>query len=449
MLIYFLAVINISIAGLAGNNLITADKKFLQGKWTYKNKRYRNICINLSTDKLYGKIIENFDKDLPMLPKNIKDITEKDLQSLIDNSVMERKTLEYKSSLEINSDQEKKEFLADVSSFANASGGDLIYGIVEDEGFPSSLEGIVIQNPDETIRRLESMMRDGISPRITGINIESVNLSNSNLALIIRIPKSWQSPHRVTLKGHDKFYSRSTNGKYPLDVGELRIAFTLSETIGEKIRKFREDRISKIIANETPVPLYNNPKIILHLVPFISFNPGQRDELKKIETLRTMLFPLCNNGCDHRYNFDGYLTYYSGNKEFWSYLQFFRNGIIETVNNHLLLETPPLIPIRYENTLVNSLKEYISIFKKMNIALPVFLFLTFTGVKEYTIVINEWNGNKIERDILLLPEIVIESYEIEVEKILKPWFDAIWNACGFPGSVNYDETGKWSSKTNF
>ncbi|MCD6594362.1 ATP-binding protein, partial [bacterium] len=67
-----------------------------------------------------------------MIAKNIDQISEEDLQALIDNSVLEGKTIEYKQSLPGNSDSDKKEFLADISSFANASGGDLIYGILED-----------------------------------------------------------------------------------------------------------------------------------------------------------------------------------------------------------------------------------------------------------------------------------------------------------------------------
>ncbi|GAI14569.1 unnamed protein product, partial [marine sediment metagenome] len=200
-----------------------------------------------------------------MIAKNIDQITEENLQALIDNSVLEGKTIEYKQSLPSNSDSDKKEFLADVSSFANASGGNLIYGIYEDRntGVPKTLEGLTIENIDREIIRLESMIREGIEPRILGITIKSVNLSNSRTALIIRVPKSWISPHRVSFKGHDKFYSRSTNGKYPLDVAELRIAFNLSETITERIRKFREDRIAKIFGNETPIPFYDNPKIVL------------------------------------------------------------------------------------------------------------------------------------------------------------------------------------------
>ncbi len=64
---------------------------------------------------------------------------EEDLQALVDNSVLECKTIEYKQALPSNSESGKKEFLADVSSFANASGGDLIYGVSESKGNRTAL----------------------------------------------------------------------------------------------------------------------------------------------------------------------------------------------------------------------------------------------------------------------------------------------------------------------
>ena len=116
-----------------------------------------------------------------MIPKAIDQVTEQDLQGLVDNGVLEGKTIEYKQDLTINNDKDKKEFLADVSSFANASGGDLIYGIVEDRssGAPERLEGLLIANEDVEIRRLESQIIDGIEPRIPSVNINSISLRNN------------------------------------------------------------------------------------------------------------------------------------------------------------------------------------------------------------------------------------------------------------------------------
>jgi len=206
-----------------------------------------------------------------VIAKSVDQITEEDLQALKDNSVSEGKTIEYKQSLPSKSDSGKKEFLADVSSFANASGGDLIYGVSESKGIITAIDGLEVDDVAQEISRLENIIRTGIQPRLTSVTISPpIPLENSKVALIIRIPKSWISPHRVSFKGHDKFYSRNSNGKYPLDVTELRVAFNLSETITERIRNFRQGRISKIVANETPVPFYDNAKIVLHLIPIIS-----------------------------------------------------------------------------------------------------------------------------------------------------------------------------------
>ncbi len=324
-----------------------------------------------------------------MITKNVNEITEDDLQELIDNSVSEKKTLEYKQSLPGNSDADRKEFLADISSFSNASGGDLIYGITEDrdKGIPKKLEGLTVENADQVITRLENMIRDGIKPRILGIVIQSIKILKSKVALLIRIPRSWNSPHRVTFKGHDKFYTRSTNGKYPMDVTELKIAFNLSETITERIRRFREDRISKIFANETPVPFYDNAKVVLHLIPIISFNPAQRYELNKITFYPGKLPPINHNGFTNRHNLDGFLTH-SRDKEgkSYSYVQLFNNGIIEAVEGRYLgpRENKGNLSIRgttYEIQLIKSLSIYLSALKELNIELPIFIFLTFVGIK--------------------------------------------------------------------
>jgi len=394
-----------------------------------------------------------------MIAKNVNEITKDDLQALIDNSELEGKTIEYKQSLPDNSDSDKKEFLADISSFSNASGGDLIYGITEDrdKGIPKKLEGLTVENTDQVITRLENMIRDGIKPRISGIVIQPIKVLKSKVALLIRIPRSWNSPHRVTLKSHDKFYTRSTKGKYSMDVAELRIAFNLSETIIERIRRFREDRISKIFANETPVPFYDTAKIVLHLIPIISFNPAQRYEINKIASQPEKIQPIFYSGFTHRYNLDGLLNYSGGREgKSRSYVQLFKIGIIEAVEGALLdprqYDGKLLIPsIAYERELIKSLAIYLSALETLNVELPIFVFLTLVGVRGYLMAADRFGSgidedDTIDRDILLLPEVVIENYNIVPEDVLRPCFDAIWNACGFSGSRNYNNAGKWIEK---
>ena len=392
-----------------------------------------------------------------MIPKNIDDIKEEDLQALKDNAVSERKTIEYKQSLPKDSDSDKKEFLADVSSFANASGGDIILGMAEDKktGAPKSLDGLSIENPDQEILRLDSIIRDGIEPRIPSVTISPpINLSNSKVALVIRIPKSWSSPHRVKFKGHDKFYSRGSNGKYTLDVGELRIAFSLSGTMTERIRNFKLDRLAKVFANETPVPFYDNAKIALHLIPITSFNPAQAYDIGGVVSGSIKMVPIYCSGWNDRYNLDGVLAYSWGKeKKSHSYVQLFRNGVMEAVEGLLLRPRGErlIIPrVAYERELITSLANYLSLLKTLSVEPPIFIFLTLLGVKGY--FMNAYSDPDIDeiymidRADLQLPEGIVEKYDDRAEDVLRPCFYAIWNACGFPKSFNYNDNDEWAPR---
>src|SRR5215471_17078845 len=71
---------------------------------------------------------------VPFSGKLITSIREADLLSLIDTKENEGKEIDYKRLLPGKSDADRREFLYDVSSFANTSGGYLIFGIEERGG---------------------------------------------------------------------------------------------------------------------------------------------------------------------------------------------------------------------------------------------------------------------------------------------------------------------------
>ena len=51
---------------------------------------------------------------------------------------------------------------------------------------------------------------------------------------------------------------------------------------------------------------------------------------------------------------------------------------------------------------------------------------------------------RVDRDNLLLPEIMVESLDDPPGMFMKPVFDMVWQSAGQPGSPNYDESGQWS-----
>lgn len=390
-----------------------------------------------------------------MIEKDFENINEDDLMSLIETELLEGKTLDYKEKFSGNTDADKKEFLADISSFTNSSGGDIIYGIKEEKGIPVDLVGLEINKEglDSKFLWIDDLIRQGIKPRISGIKSRAIELKNGKYALVIRIPKSWRSPHCVTIKDSFEFYARSSNGKYQLDVDELRSAFNFSDTIELKIKEFREERIAKIIADEGQLKQGNSAKIVVHIIPINSFNIGTKYDVKKMHGKigQKALYPIYSYGCGYRINFDGINAFDSINQEgiSTSYVQMYSNGIIEAVNASIIgvFRDEKIIPsVAYELEIIKSIKMYLEYMKEMNIEPPFVISVALINVKEFTMksdIIWSPYSNKIDRDLLLPGDIMIEDFNINVEKELKTIFDSIWNACGYQESLNYNKQGEF------
>ena len=86
----------------------------------------------------------------------------------------------------------------------------------------------------------------------------------------------------------------------------------------------------------------------------------------------------------------------------------------------------------------------------LEITLPIFVFLTLLGVKGYSMetskgltFLDEKHTHIIDKNILMVPEIIIENFDIKAELSLKPCFDSIWNASGYEQSLNYNQDNEW------
>ncbi len=387
-----------------------------------------------------------------------EDISDSDLQALIDNEVSEGKTIDYKRDPVGRTDGDKKEFLADVSSFANASGGHLVIGIDEDKGMPTKLLGLDIANVDEEKGRLDKIILSGIQPRmVPPPQIQVIKLKESGrLIILIRVPKSLTMPHMITFQDWNRFYSRNSHGKYLLDVGEIRSLFAMSETQLDRIKKFREERLAKIIADETPVKLAHDSRIVLHILPLSMSDPIAVYDLISLKSQRT--YPLNSDFMSSRHNFDGYLAYAdSSGRGMFGYVQFFRNGAVEAVDSDILRDrwqdVKKIIPnVLFEREIVYGLQRYLAALASMKVQPPLLVMVSLLGVRNFNMAVDEskyWHGpvpikDGIDRDNLILPGVIVESYEVDLPALLKPVFDSIWNATGWKGSENYDEQGKWT-----
>jgi hypothetical protein len=291
-----------------------------------------------------------------MIPKRLDEITEADLNGLFKAAVPEQRTIDYKREIQELNDRGRKELLADVSSFANTAGGDLIFGMTERKGVPTGIPGIALPDPDQQILRLDGIIRSGLNPRIRHTS-RAVNLASGQYVLIIRSEQRWYGPHRVIFKGDRRFYARTSNGKYELDVTELRNAFLFSNTVTDRISAFRSERVIALENGRSIIPLPDGPVLALHVMPVESFASGRSFAATGLSAVNLRPMGRLYSGVSARINFEGIIGVPHGDLP-RAYTQVHRNGVIEAVEVGILSGSmnSKLIPsLLFEETIVNYL----------------------------------------------------------------------------------------------
>ena len=389
---------------------------------------------------------------MPITRTNFDDVDEADLVELLEVGVPEGLMIEYKRDVYGNSDAEKNEALKDISSFANSSGGHLIIGIAEADGVPTELGGLPGIDLDAEILRLENLLRDGIEPRIVGVRIRRISLATGESALILRIPRSWNPPHRVTARNVNRFYVRHSAGVHETSIEELRHLFLASADIEDRIRAFRADRLQRVAANQGGVPIANEGRLILHIVPFAAFSGGPTVAPQDAYNLRRYFEPIGSAASTPQYNFEGFINIRGGD-ECHGYTQVFRNGTIEGTKSSVLRERngTRLIPSgSFGDSIITALTAYTNGLRELGIPAPFVVLLTLTGVEGAVLGLDDRylleDAEPIPCDELRLPEISIQEFGTvaDCQTAMRPAFDALWNAIGFPQCTLYDDNGLWA-----
>lgn len=379
--------------------------------------------------------------------KTLNEITENDISYLIDNKVIENKNLEYKQSIPDNASSSKNKFLATIVSFANTSGGLIIFGLKQNKaGEAEEIVEIKTESTDKDFLRLLQFIENGIEQKILPPDIRELKIYDKKIYLLKVLP-SFNKPHR--LKETQKFYGRHSSGKYLLDIEELRNIFLLKESAIEKAERFKVNRLLKIKSSDFPFE-FNDQKIIaIHIIPVMSLSGQINLNIKLFDNEISKLFPIEVTGHNPIYNYDGKMNYLRNNENKMSaYVQIFRNGIIESVNSGILDfdKDGTIRGSAIENTIHKSIMDYLEILPNLEIGYPLFISISFLNIKGIRInapnnlamslhrsVWGDFGG--IHNNDILLPIQYIEKKE-EVEEKLDRSFDVFWNTDGFPGRPN-------------
>jgi hypothetical protein len=379
----------------------------------------------------------------------LDEITEDHLRRLIATQAAESLHVEYKRETYGANDDQRREFLADVSSFANAAGGDLIIGMTAAKGIPTGVHPFTGDGEAERLR-LEQIARDGLHPRILNLHTRAVLLAGGGFVVVVRVPKSYHPPHRIIFKNSARFWARSSAGKYEPNVEELRRIFTEAPLLAERARAFRIERTARIGARETPVGLLDGGNLVLHVVPFAAFDFGQSLSLDEVSTHPNEFAPIGGSTRDYQITFDGFLT--ASNAEGLSkpqraYVQVFRSGAVEAVTSSLSRgkDSNFLILPYIQSWIITYARKYAASLQMFGAEPPFAIMASLVDVRGKRLLQDflenaypeDFPSMVLSRDQYHFVESIFENVpqdDKDAGKQLKATLDHLANAAGLPSS---------------
>ena len=317
------------------------------------------------------------------------------------------------------------------------------------------MQGLRI-DPDAEVLRLQDILLNGLEERLIGVQIKSIQLKDACHVIVIRVPQSLNGPHRVKTNQH--FFLREGPRKRQMNIPEVRNDFIKLHSNANRLKDFRIERISRILAGETPVPLFEGAIAVLHFLPFNAVNTDTT--LFTTGNHRNLPVLSASYPSFHRLNIDGIFSARNVTENgCGAYTQLYRNGYIEAVRVFTTL-----LPERnfyniasraYEEEIIEFYQKLLPEFETMGASPPVVFFLSILKAKSATLGINlservylDGDQGFFDRNTILIPDLLISDFTHPAEQVLKPAFDLVWNAAGITHSWNFDKNGNWKARPN-
>jgi len=259
------------------------------------------------------------------------------LNTLIAAKAAENQFLDYKERIP----SEGKDFIADVTSFANTHGGCIVFGVSEKGGEPCACPGVQVEDRDAEVRRLSAIISSQTDPPLRGFKFDWVPFDEKTLMLVLRIPQSGGAPHMI-VKGTPKFYSRGPAANIPMSSFDLRNAFSSQGLSAGKFRAFVAERCQEILSPEDIIPLYGDGHAAFHIMPVSATSrPLDTDAASLRKATRDLRAPF-GLGANYHMFIDGIaitsLVGLGGGTRSQSHTILFRQGSIEIAAPCLLAQ---------------------------------------------------------------------------------------------------------------
>lgn len=366
-----------------------------------------------------------------MIERSLDAICAADLSALVRTRRAEGRRLDFKLAFPGAGESAVKELLADVSSFANTDGGDIVIGMQEDgNGVAMKLVGIETVTLDQDLLRIEDQIRNCLEPRLPAFQVHTVQLPQDRAALVVRIGASLLAPHRVTYKNSGRFYARNSRGKFELDTGELRLAFAATDELPRKLRDLHAQAIRAATGENMPVRLSDNPAVVLTIAPLSVLREARDFPV----TRETAVLPHHMSGYGYAVGLEGVVMYSLMDEETqtvpgWALNH--RRGYVDFACSigRVTKENGPLIfRRRFDEGLIELVRSTVARLGSYGLEGPWVAMATVSGARNFRILLgDDFPTSRAWQDPAYLGEIVDDTLSRES---LRPFLERFWRLFG-------------------
>jgi hypothetical protein len=243
---------------------------------------------------------------------------------------------------------------------------------------------------------------------------------------------------------------------------QIRAAFNRSATLAERARQFRRDRCTAIDSGTAWRPLVPGPIAVVHIIPIAAMLSRVYVDVGALHDGNYMAFaqttPSWGATTSRTLNLDGLVVHPShdhGNP-LYAFSTVFRSGALESVRSvgHAQMGNE-LIP---STVLATFSREMISKLARGAVQNgypgPAIFGISLLRAGGVRLGLGDGYYQPIaptaDRRDLLLPETWIPALEgfTDIDSVLKPMLDTLWQCFDEPRCLEYDALGRWAPRSS-
>lgn len=206
--------------------------------------------------------------------KPLEKVEFSDIEKLKSDKICESLILDYKEQL-----LEDDKLLKQVSSFANAQGGFLIFGIRETGkgGYPEEILGI---DKDQINKeRMEQIILSNIQPRLN-VKIDLIDHKDTSKAIVVvQIPNSYLKPHMYSRD--NRFYRRYQFEALPMAEMEISDTYRRRFTTYQEVESY----IMKLLKTGTMTSSLTGQTVLIPTIPSHMIDTSNEKEFAWMNSL--------------------------------------------------------------------------------------------------------------------------------------------------------------------